>query len=115
MQPPLRSQSPDARGDGRGGRQPRVGFAAHSNSRDEGNISGFAKLAQAAKVSPVVVTYEEEPVSGLKGNRRGGNSSSLELNGESEYLRIGRAGEDVIGGDQLDRLLVQARRARAAP
>ena len=111
LQPPPRSRSPDA-----GGRQTKVGFANHNRGRDDGPaVSGFAKLALAAKASPVVVTYEDEPVGGLKGKRRTGASSSLELNGESEYLRIGRAGEDVIGGDQLDRLLVQARRARAGP
>jgi hypothetical protein len=78
----------------------------------DGPSNGFAKLQSAAKAAPIVVTYEDEGQYSVRGKGRGGNS--MELQSESEYLHIGKSGGDVIGGDQLDRLLVQARRARVA-
>jgi hypothetical protein len=39
-------------------------------------------------------------------------NSNRELRGQSEYIQV-RDDEDHFGGDQLDRLLVQARRARS--
>lgn len=82
---------------------------AHSPQRGGG---GFAKLQQvAARGGPVVVTYDDEVV-GAGGGGRSGGRSSMELNCESEHLRVGKDNSDIIGGDQLDRLLVQARRAR---
>ena len=86
------------------------------------------------KGGPVIVTYNGEDDSPVRGgggrgsgqagrgsNNRGGIGSlsisgthrlqtAAELAGESEYLR---GTDDHISGDQLDRLLVQARRARA--
>lgn len=92
---------------------------------------------------PVIVSYDDNDGHNVKGSdngtRRGAdpkrygarsnggvNSSSnssgrstenrgMELNGQSEYLRMDGLGEDVFSGDQLDRLLVQAKRVRAAP
>lgn len=60
---------------------------------------------------------------GARGNNMNSSNSSgrsmeskgMELNGQSEYLRMDGFGEDVLSGDQLDRLLVQAKRVRAAP
>lgn len=81
---------------------------------------GFAKLQHAKVTGPLVVSYDEEGRE-LRGGRqqgpgRGGGNAlrSSELNGESEYLRIGGEEVDVISGDQLDRLLAKARRARGA-
>ncbi len=78
---------------------------------------GFQRLAQKTKVKgePVIVSYDDEgrePPPGPRGGSRG--RASVELNGESEYLKIGGEEVDIISGDQLDRLLVQARGARAA-
>jgi hypothetical protein len=84
--------------------KPKVNF-----SPDKGG-GGFSKLAAQGRAGPVVVTYENED----SGNPRRRNTSSYELNGESEYLKVPNANADFIGGDQLDRLLVQARRARVA-
>ena len=39
-------------------------------------------------------------------------NSNRELRGQSEYIQV-RDDEEHFGGDQLDRLLVQARRARS--
>ena len=83
---------------------------------------GFAKLQHAKVTGPLVVSYDEEGRE-LRGGRQqgpgrgggGGNNNALrssELAGESEYLRIGGEEVDVISGDQLDRLLAKARRAR---
>ena len=78
---------------------------------------GFAKL-QAKVSGPIVVSYDEEgrelkgSFGGNKQPRTGGALRSMELSGESEYLRIGGEEVDVISGDQLDRLLAKARRAR---
>ena len=74
-------------------------------------------MAQKTKVKgePVIVSYDDEgrePPPGPRGGSRG--RASVELNGESEYLKIGGEEVDIISGDQLDRLLVQARGARAA-
>jgi hypothetical protein len=109
------------------------------------NGSGNGRGALSAIRGPVIVSYDDDDGHNSKGtdrdigNRRGagadpkrygargnGNSSSnssgrstesrgMELNGQSEYLRMDGFGEDVLSGDQLDRLLVQAKRVRAAP
>jgi hypothetical protein len=109
------------------------------------NGSGNGRGALGAMRGPVIVSYDDDDGHDAKGidrdigNRRGagadpkrygargnGNSSSnssgrstesrgMELNGQSEYLRMDGFGEDVLSGDQLDRLLVQAKRVRAAP
>jgi len=75
---------------------------------------GFAKLLESRK--PVVVTYEmdEAYVESGHGNGmlRGGLHKSTELRGESEHLYMGD-GADVISEDQLDRLLLQAKKAKS--
>ena len=75
---------------------------------------GFHKLAAKARAGPVVVTYDDD-LGGTtnRGNRNNGRTS-VELNGESEYLKIGGEEVDLISGDQLDRLLSKARSARAS-
>ena len=98
-------------------------------------MNGFARL-QSNK-GPVVVTHDtddeaprgrrdwgndEEPVgaaAAAAGRKKagggvggGGNmKQSVELKGKSEYIRVS-AEDDMISGDQLDRLLMQARKAR---
>ena len=53
--------------------------------------------------------------SGGRGRRGGDNARrSAELDGNSEYLRIGGEEVDLISGDQLDRLLSKARKGRGA-
>ena len=68
----------------------------------------------------MVVTYDDDlggTSNGSKGagGKQGGKQNtrrSVELDGSSEYLKIGGEEVDLISGDQLDRLLSQARRAR---
>ena len=87
--------------------------------------SGFSKLQQSAAVrGPLVVVHEEEQSSSssvgrAKGaglhhstssSRPPGQFDGLELRGQSSYVRITG---DMISGDQLDQLLLQARNARA--
>lgn len=92
---------------------------ARPSARDPSpSVQGFGKLQQlASKVSgPLIVSYDDEGrevKGGAGGKRIGGNAArSQELSGESEYLRIGGTEVDIISGDQLDRLLLQARKAR---
>jgi len=76
---------------------------------------GFGKLQQLARnTGPVVVSYDEEgrEFKGSAASKNKGAQRSLELSGESEYLRIGGEEVDIISGDQLDRLLSKARKAR---
>jgi hypothetical protein len=74
--------------------------------KDEDGASpreGFRALAQKnnrVNPGPVVVSYEA--------------NQSVELQGESEYFKVNDDDDgDLISGDQLDRLLAQARKARA--
>lgn len=53
---------------------------------------GFHKLAAKARAGPVVVTYEDD----LGGSDRSRGRTSVELSGESEYLRIGGEEVDLI-------------------
>lgn len=115
------------------------------NSRSNGHGRGAPGGSGGVGVirGPVIVSYDDNDGHNVKGSdngtRRGAdpkrygarsnggaNSSSnssgrstesrgMELNGQSEYLRMDGSGEDVFSGDQLDRLLVQAKRVRAAP
>eukprot|EP01038_Epipyxis_sp_PR26KG_P008507 gene8507-11499_t len=80
------------------------------------NGNGFAKLQLnvTKNKGPVVVTYDDDET-GHSNNKRGNgrgplDGRSLELKGQSEYISI--RDDDGIGGDQLDKLLIQARRAR---
>ena len=92
-----------------------------SNIRNGGGGNGFQKLAAMRSGGPIVVVHDEnidynernvQPAkSALKKSSAGTNS--IELNGNSEMLRIGGEEVDMISGDQLDRLLVQAKKARA--
>lgn len=93
-----------------------------SNVRNGGSTgNGFQKLAAMRSGGPIVVVHDEnmdynernvQPTkSALKKSHAGANS--IELNGNSEMLRIGGEEVDMISGDQLDRLLVQAKKARA--
>lgn len=75
---------------------------------------GFAKLQlQAANSRRIVggpqIVLHEEDSSGYNGKATG---RSIELSGQSEYIKIPAAESDILGGDQLDALLKQARRAR---
>jgi hypothetical protein len=86
--------------------------------------SGFSKLQQSAAVrGPLVVVHEEEQSSSSVGRANGaglhhstssgrppGQFDGLELRGQSSYVRVTG---DMISGDQLDQLLLQARNARA--
>lgn len=86
--------------------------------------NGFSKLQQSAAVrGPLVVVHEEEQSSSVgrakgaglhhphPGSRPpGGQFDGLELRGQSSYVRVTG---DMISGDQLDQLLLQARNARA--
>jgi hypothetical protein len=50
---------------------------------------------------------------GLGGSNNNANASSAtELRGQSEYIRISEQDREVLRGDQLDKLLFQARNAR---
>ena len=69
------------------------------------------------KGAPVKVAYEADEGSDarrLHSPVMTNRDSSLELRGESEYIAIG-GDDDGIGDAQLDRLLHQAKSARAAP
>lgn len=83
------------------------------SDNDRGNVNGFAKLQQqVSKKSggPVVVTYEDESDYG-GGMKRGGGGRSdlnLELRGQSHYIPV----NDDFGGDQLDKLLGNARKGK---
>jgi len=100
---------------------PQVGRnrSADRGVREPGGIQGFAKL-QAKIDGPMVVSHESDDIDHnprgrmKKAQSFGGSPTmrSTELNGESEYLRIGGAEVDVISSDQLDRLLIQARKVR---
>ena len=62
-----------------------------------------------------MVSYEDDL--GGSGGGRGKNAQnrrSAELDGDSEYLRIGGEEVDLISGDQLDRLINRARGARGS-
>lgn len=86
--------------------------ASYSNGNGKGN-----KLKVVDTKKLIGSSVSSGSGRGNGGNLWGGaqtGSKSRELNGESEYLRMGE-GEDLISGDQLDRLLVQAKRVRAAP
>lgn len=106
--------------------------------RGEDQVSGFKKLqmgVEAKRGGPVVVTFEDEDTSSVRGSRIspappgaarvGGarqshlpvskahrNQESQELRGASEHLSIPSADMDGISDDQLDRLLMRARNAR---
>eukprot|EP01032_Pedospumella_encystans_P009146 gene9146-10795_t len=114
----------------------RVSAGGAMGERDNIGINGFAKLQQAnSRVvgGPVMVVHEDEEPSGRGYNNnkhnsgygdsartpsplqrgKGGNArvGSLELRGNSEYIPIDN-NKDVIGNDQLERLLRQSRNAR---
>ena len=74
---------------------------------------GFHKLAAKARAGPVVVTYDDDLGGTNNGGGRNKGRTSVELSGESEYLKIGGEEVDLISGDQLDRLLNKARSARS--
>jgi hypothetical protein len=76
---------------------------------DEGNERGRGRGHRAENDSGNG-RWAHSPVRDSSGPRSGG---SAELRGESEYMACGEG--EAIGGAQLDRLLQQARSARAAP
>jgi hypothetical protein len=108
------SNAPPAKG---GAKVPPLGgkpTAGRGSDNDRGGgMNGFAKLQQqVSKKSggPVVVTYEDESDFG-GGMRKGGGGRSdlnLELRGQSHYIPV----NDELGGDQLDKLLNNARKGR---
>ena len=92
------------------------GVVSRNRSQDTAKSAiapgGFAKLLEIRK--PVVVTHETEGgYANAGGNAHGGVRKSMELRGESEHLYIGGEETDVISEDQLDRLLLQAKKAKA--
>lgn len=104
-----------------------------------GGLSGFSKLqlqSNNIRGAPIIAIHDEDDdiynsntnnsnnkkkdsvrvissTNNNKDNRKNPSSRSVELNGESEYLRIGGEEADIISGDQLDRLLVKAKMARS--
>ena len=127
-----RRKQPAANGPGGGGGGGGGGGVSKLAGAGGGLGGGKGKMV---KGGPVIVTYnggDDSPVRGSNGgrgsnnnNNRGGGGGGIaslsisgthrlqtaaELAGESEYLR---GTDDHISGDQLDRLLVQARKARA--
>lgn len=100
--------------------------AIGGTERSSGN-SGFAKLANIKKHSgPIVAVHDDDDDNFESRGGRGGDVKSVlkkksnyptlrstELNGDSEYLRIGGEEVDVISGDQLDKLLVHSKKTRA--
>ena len=103
-------------GTGAGGERPRKSGAAQPPPRDEPPAKsggGFAALqANATKMKggPMVVVHEEEEDVRVKGRKV--RVQSPELRGDSEKMYIKGEETDVISGDQLNRLLLQARKAR---
>lgn len=109
--------------------------ASNKDKRSNGGGGGFAALGAKALVKggPVVVSYNDdddnytqdppkrgktnfrtkETGRGFSGYGQEDSTKSMELRGKSEYLRIGGGEVDVISGDQLDRLLVQAKAVRS--
>jgi hypothetical protein len=86
-------------------------------------INGFAKLqlgTGVVKGGPVVVTYDDDNDDNYGGGRGGGGGgrgrdnhhSAGELRGQSDFIKMTNTHDDMINGDQLDRLLVQAKRVR---
>lgn len=124
-----------------GGRAPSVTVDRRVKAELEAPLGRSIGLSLGVVKGPVIVSYDDDEDGhvGSKSNGNGirrtvnpkryagrgngdSNGSSVsgrdrdnELNGESEYLRMDAASEDVMSGDQLDRLLVQAKRVRAAP
>lgn len=88
--------------------------------------------AAAAFRGPIATPYDSDDanMSSRGGSRRGSDpkrygvctggssqdstgSAGMELNGQSEYLRMDKVGQDVMSEDQLERLLVQAKSVRS--
>ena len=101
----------------------RTGSADRDVKEQRGGLQGFAKLQAKISDGPMVITHESEefdtrgPMRNTKMKKAqsfGGSPTmrSTELNSESEYLKIGGEEVDVISSDQLDRLLIQARKVR---
>lgn len=91
------------------------GVRGSDHERGGGGVNGFAKLQQqvAKKVGgPMVVTYEDESDYGGAMKKGGGGRSdlNLELRGQSHYIPVND--RDDLGGDQLDKLLSNARKGR---
>lgn len=118
-----RSPSPARSSNGRGGNEP----AARRGESKVPAMNGFAKLQMkvagggGGPVRPVVVTYDDDDDGGHTNDRRGGGGgrgsglrggreSGGELRGQSEYLRVD-TNDDMMSGDQLDRLLLVAKKA----
>lgn len=84
-------------------------------SKQDSGISGFQKLqlgvaGKGAKGGPMVVSYEDEEGYGGSGGQM--TPIGRELKGVSEHLYLKNRDIDVIGEDQLDKLLNKASRAR---
>ena len=80
----------------------------HMSSKSNGNGNGSRRNVDPKR-------YAGRGYGNSNGSSVSGRDRDNELNGESEYLRMDAASDDVMSGDQLDRLLVQAKRVRAAP
>lgn len=87
-------------------------------------LSGIAKLASMRGGQPIIAVHDDSDhgngggiKSALKKSIQTGKSAllkSAELNGNTEFLRIGGEEVDIISGDQLDRLLDKAKKARSS-
>ena len=119
-----------------GGRASSVSKERKGKGEQEGvGVGGKEKKAAAAAAAlrgPIATPYDSDDayMSSRGGSRRGSDpkrygvrtggssqdstgSAGMELNGQSEYLRMDKVGQDVMSEDQLERLLVQAKSVRS--
>ena len=117
-----------------GGRASSVSKERKGKGEQEG-VGGKDKKAATAAAAlrgPIATPYDSDDayMSSRGGSRRGSDpkrygvrtggssqdstgSAGMELNGQSEYLRMDKVGQDVMSEDQLERLLVQAKSVRS--
>lgn len=82
------------------------------------DLNGFAKLQMKAAKGPHIVTYEDEgpsaPHGGAGHRGRQNDHMDVELRGQSKYMSLRGDDSEFVspGGDQVDRLLNNARRGR---
>jgi hypothetical protein len=91
---------------------------SEGNKRGGGGGGGMMSLLNRDNGGPVRVAYDAEDGVNTRAARLHSPvtvSRGDELNGESEHLSLRPSDNDVISDNQLKRLLLQARDARAAP
>ena len=110
------------------GDQEGLGAGIGVGSRDRKAATATAAVLRG----PIAAPYDNDDayMSSRGGSRRGSDpkrygvrtggssqdstgSAGIELNGQSEYLRMDKVGQDVMSEDQLERLLVQAKSVRS--